>query len=180
MADRTKPRDNVGFVLMKISTTRRLHFAQLVAMTLAAMLLCAGCVQKPEIAFVPDDDPEMAAAIAKARNTLPQFWSVFENPTQGEKDFALKVRFTDAKGYENLWLSSLQRSDGKITGVVDNYPNTVTKVRRGERIDIPETDITDWFYMRDGKMFGNQTIRILFRKMTPSEVEYYKNLLAEP
>ena len=41
----------------------------------------------------------MNAAIAKARETLPHFWQVFEKHGRGESDFALKVKITDKSIY---------------------------------------------------------------------------------
>ena len=43
-----------------------------------------------------------------------------------------------------------------------------------------EPDISDWFYMSGGKMVGNYTLRVLFKKMPNNEVEKYKQMLAEP
>lgn len=141
----------------------------------------AGCSKSPDkIVNIADNDPEMLAAIAKARETLPQFWQHFERPAQGESDFSLKVSITDPHGTEHFWLRDLERKDGKIWGTIDNDPQTVTSVRRGERRVIPEADISDWTYLRGGKMVGNYTLRVLFKHMSPEEVEMYKKMLAEP
>jgi uncharacterized protein YegJ (DUF2314 family) len=53
-------------------------------------------------------------------------------------------------------------------------------VKIGQRIDIIQTNIADWLYMRDGKMMGNYTLRALFKEMPPDEVARYKKMLAEP
>jgi uncharacterized protein YegJ (DUF2314 family) len=65
-------------------------------------------------------------------------------------------------------------------GTINNDPNTVTNVKLGERIEIPEADITDWLYMRDGKMVGNRTLKPLFKQMPTAEVERLKILMADP
>jgi uncharacterized protein YegJ (DUF2314 family) len=56
----------------------------------------------------------------------------------------------------------------------------VRKVKLGQRIEIPEADISDWLYMRDGKMVGNGTVRPLFKHMPAAEVEEVKRMMAEP
>ena len=64
-------------------------------------LLCfAACSRRDKVINVEEDDPEMVAAIAKARDTLPHFWQVYEKPARGETNFALKLKITDKRGSE--------------------------------------------------------------------------------
>ena len=56
----------------------------------------------------------------------------------------------------------------------------MTSVKIGDRIEIPEADITDWLYMRDGKMVGNHTLKPLFKQMPGAEVERLKKMMADP
>jgi uncharacterized protein YegJ (DUF2314 family) len=109
----------------------------------------------------PDDDAEMTAAIAKAREALPQFWQTFEKQDQGESGFALKLKVTDARGTEHFWVTNLERNDGKMMGTVNNDPQTVASVKLGQRVEIREADISDWLYLRDGKIVGNHTLKPL-------------------
>jgi uncharacterized protein YegJ (DUF2314 family) len=155
--------------------------AQLSALLLGLLAaLWTGCSQRDRTISVKDDDPEMVAAIAKARETLPQFWLVFDRRGQGETNFALKVRITDKHGAEHFWAIDLERREGKILGTINNDPDIVASVKLGDRITIPEADISDWLYMRDGKMVGNHTIRPLFKKMSAKEVQQLKEVMAEP
>lgn len=139
-----------------------------------------GCAKKDPIINVADDDPEMLAAIAKARETLPDFWQVFQKPEHGESDFSLKVPIKDKHGTEYFWLIQIERKDGKVSGTINNDSDTVKKVKYGDRISFEEKDIADWLYLRDGKMVGNYTVRPLFKKMTAKDVEKIKSMLAEP
>ena len=149
---------------------------------LIAVLISAvtGCSKQDTVISVTKDDPEMNAAIANARAALPQFWQTFEKREHGESDFALKVKITDPKGTEHFWLTDIERKDGKTLGTINNDPDIVRNVKLGDRIPIPEADISDWLYMRDGKMVGNYTIRVLFKEMPAEEVEKYKKMLADP
>lgn len=151
-------------------------------MWLAAVMLLAlvACSERDGVISVADDDPEMTAAIAKARSTLPQFWQTFEKPGKGEEGFALKVAITDPNGTEHFWANKIERQDGKIFGVIDNTPNIVGNVKIGDRIEIPEANISDWLYARDGKMVGNETVRPLFKQMSKAEVARFKSMMAEP
>jgi uncharacterized protein YegJ (DUF2314 family) len=122
----------------------------------------------------------MTAAIAKARETLPQFWQVFEKRERSETDFALKVQVTDPRGTEHFWATDIERRDGKTMGTINNDPNIVASVKLGDRIEIAEADISDWLYLRDGKMVGNRTLVPLFKTMPAKEVENYKRMMADP
>lgn len=138
------------------------------------------CSKRDKVIFVADDDPEMVAAMAKARGSLPQFWKVFEKRERGEAKFGLKVKITDKKGTEFFWASDIKRQDGKVMGTIDNDPNIVTTVKLGDRIEIPEADISDWLYMREGKMVGNETLKPLLKTMPPEEVARFKSIMADP
>lgn len=158
----------------------------LVLLTMLGLLAGFSACKKPldrekdEVINVQKEDAEMNAAIAKARETLPEFWGIFEKPERGETLFALKVAISDGVHTEHFWVNDLLRQDGKLQGTINNEPNLVSHVKFGQRIDIPQGDISDWTYTRDGKMHGNHTLRPLFKHMTDEDVAYYKKMLAEP
>jgi uncharacterized protein YegJ (DUF2314 family) len=162
---------------------RKDEFALVVILFIAVSF--AGCSSgggsaSDPITSVEENDPEMNAAIARARAELPTFWQKLEHPGPGESDFALKVKITDSHGVEHFWLTDLQGKDGKLTGTINNDPQTVQNVKLGDRIPIPEADITDWMYTRNGKMYGNGTVRPLLKRMPPEEAAKIKEMLAEP
>lgn len=129
---------------------------------------------------VDASDPEMNAAIAKARSTLPHFWEAFDKREHDETDFALKVRITEGKEVEYFWAIDIQKENGRILGTINNDPEWVHNIKIGQRITIPEVDVSDWLFQRDGKMIGNYTLRALFKKMSPAEVEKYKRMMVNP
>jgi len=152
-----------------------------VCLLLLSVLAFVGCSHKDDRTInVADDDPEMLAAIAKARETLPKFWAEFDHPQPKEENFCLKVGIKDGKETEHFWTEKIEKKDAKIFGTIANDPDLVHNVKLGDRIEIPEADISDWFYMRDGKLVGNYTLRVLFKQMPAAEVAKYKALLADP
>ena len=152
----------------------------LLLMFLSLATACSKTPSGSNFSTVSEDDPEMIAAIEKARETLPQFWQVFARPEHGETDFALKVRISDANGVEHFWLIALERKDGKAFGTINNDPEIVANVNIGDRREIPEQDISDWLYIRDGRMHGNHTLKPLFKTMTAEDVKMYKSIMADP
>jgi uncharacterized protein YegJ (DUF2314 family) len=158
-------------------------FRFIVAAGLMPLIFVFGCQKADKIISYDDDAPEMAAAIAKARHTLPQFWQRFEHHDADVNDFALKVRIcdkADEKIAEHFWLINLERKNGKIYGTINNDPETIHSVKLGQRMEIPEADITDWLYMRRGKMVGNVTLRVLFKNMPAEDVAKCKKMFETP
>jgi len=145
-----------------------------------SLAVVTACSKQDKVIGVAGDDPAMVAAMAKAHETLSQFWQVFEKREHGENEFSLKVKITDKRGSEHFWVSELERQDGKTLGTINNDPDTVASVKLGQRIEIPEADISDWLYMRKGKMVGNETIRPLLKIMPEEEAETYKKMMADP
>ena len=141
-------------------------------------IVLAACSRREGTIAISGDDVEMNAAIAKARETLPEFWNVFDHREHGETEFSLKVKITDSHGTEHFWTDKIERRDGKIFGTIDNDAEIVKSVKLGQRLDIPEADISDWFYMRDGLMHGNRTLKVLIKHMPAQEAAKYKPLFA--
>lgn len=168
-----------GVRLTTKSSVNSIHNIILGAL-LAILTLLSACSKRDKAVSVAKDDPQMLAAIAKARETLPQFWTVFDKRERGESGFSLKVKITDKSGSEHFWATDLERRDGKIMGTINNDPNIVSTVKLGDRIVIPGSDISDWLYMRDGKMVGNETLKPLLKAMPASEVARAKALMADP
>jgi len=150
------------------------------AISVAVLTLVPACSKDDKTISVAADDPQMLAAIAKARETLPEFWSVFDKREHGEGGFSLKVKITDKGRTEHFWATDIKRGDGKISGTINNDPDIVSTVKFGDRIEIPDSDISDWLYMRDGKMVGNETLKPLLKTMPAREAARLKSMMANP
>lgn len=135
--------------------------------------------EEPPMTPVTDDDPDMLAAIAEARETLPVFWDVFDNPEPGENRFSLKVRITDEHGTEHLWVSDLEKEGETISGTIGNAPGLVQVVKEGDRVEVPEELISDWMFGRDEKMVGNRTLRAQFKAMPEEAVERCRAMMSD-
>jgi uncharacterized protein YegJ (DUF2314 family) len=156
---------------------RRIGQIALLVAVLAA--LCTGCAHRDK-GYVEDTDPEMAAAISKAQRTLPQFWQAFDHGPHGESNFVLVVRITDKGRIEHFFTGDFERRNGKTMVTITNTPKIVASVKSGDRIEIPPADITDWFYMRDGKYIGMFTMKPRFKYMPAEHVEAFKRVMIDP
>jgi uncharacterized protein YegJ (DUF2314 family) len=139
-----------------------------------------GCAARDTVVSVEAADPEMAAAIAKARQGLPEFWAAWEAKAEGNVDFAVKVPLAEGDSVEHFWITDIQRQDGKVSGRLDNEPKYVKRVKRGDRVAAPEAEIEDWLYFRGGKMVGNETLKPLMKELPPADVERLKAMMADP
>jgi uncharacterized protein YegJ (DUF2314 family) len=159
--------------------TKRLALALVALLAIVPALPMVAAAQS-NMMIVPNGDPEMAAAIAKARGALPSFWKALEHPGAGEEGFALKVAIKDGKDVEHFWLLDIARDGDKLSGTINNEPEIVGNVSNGERYEFTDADISDWLYMRKGKMVGNETMRPLLKRMPKSQAEQYRAMYETP
>jgi len=158
---------------------RKLGSATVVLLALAGAAVTIA--QEPRVIGVPKKDPEMAAAIASGRATLGRFWQALENPALSEGEFALKVGLpADSGGSEHIWANRIERRDGRIFGTINNVPKDMRNIQLGQRIEIPEPLISDWMYMRSGKIIGGYTIRALLKRMPPNEAAAIAARMEDP
>jgi uncharacterized protein YegJ (DUF2314 family) len=151
----------------------------LVAIFTGSMTGCSRSNPAGKSIEISENDAEMKAAVQTAREKLPTFWKEFDKPEKGDSDFALKVKIEDEHGAEHFWVSSLRRQNDKLFGTINNDPETVKSVKLGQEVEVPEANISDWMFMRDGKMFGNYTLRVLFKQMPDDEVKKYEAIMAD-
>jgi uncharacterized protein YegJ (DUF2314 family) len=120
----------------------------------------------------------MDAAIARARSEVDSF--IAEMSKGNGWDFAVKVPIEDKGETEHFWLTDIVYRNGKFEGVIGNEPGIVTNVKFGQKWTAKKSEISDWMFMRDGKMYGNYTIRPLLKTMSEEEAAKYKSMLANP
>jgi uncharacterized protein YegJ (DUF2314 family) len=148
---------------------------------LSAVLLLSvfGCNQKPDTLITEEyDQAEMAAAIARAQKEVDSFIAELASPT-GE-DHAVKAPIQDGGETEHFWLTDVTFRDGKFHGTINNDPGIVGNVKFGQAWSLGKGEISDWMYMRDGKMYGNYTMRPLLKTLPDEEAAQYRAMLAEP
>jgi uncharacterized protein YegJ (DUF2314 family) len=139
----------------------------------------SACSTKPDTLITSGyDEKEMEAAIARARSEVDQFIAELTQPT-GE-DHAVKAPIEDGGETEHFWLTDLKYKDGQFEGTINNEPGLVKNVKLGQKWKIKKEEISDWLYMRDGKMHGNYTMRPLLKAMPADEAAEFRSMLAEP
>ena len=137
------------------------------------------CSKPPETLYTGGyDKAEMDAAIIRTRTEVDTFLNEFEK--QNGTDFSVKAPISQNGQTEHFWLVNLSYTNGEFEGEVGNDAGIVTNVKIGQKWKIAKTEISDWMFMREGKLYGNYTLRPLMKTMPKEEAARYKQILADP
>lgn len=127
---------------------------------------------------VGSGDAAMAAAIERARRELPGVLVRFLAGEFRDAFFSVKVEIKDGAAIEYFWLSEVTYADGQFHGIIDGTPECVTNVREGTRWSVPQSEVVDWMYSPDGKLYGNYTLRAALSAMPPEEAAKWRSVLS--
>ncbi|WP_027575793.1 YegJ family protein [Bradyrhizobium sp. WSM1743] len=126
-------------------------------------------------------DPEMNAAIARARGTLSTFWASYDAPKPSETGHALKVHFSTRKGGEHIWIAEVKKlPDGAYSGFFANEPRDLPGRRAGDQVKFTEADISDWMFMRNGKIVGGETIKPTLKSLPKADADALRARMEQP
>jgi uncharacterized protein YegJ (DUF2314 family) len=139
---------------------------------------CPGGSQPETLIRSGYDEQEMDAAIARARSEVDVFIAELSKPTG--TDHCVKVPITDNGETEHFWLINITYANDQFDGEIGNDPGIVKNVEFGQKWTVKKDEISDWLYMRDGKMHGNYTMRPLMKNMPAEEAAKMRQMLAEP
>lgn len=133
------------------------------------------------IISVADTDAEMNAAIARARATLPVFWASYYAPNRTETEHSLKVRFRNAGNDEHIWMSEVKKlPSGEYAARFADTPQNLPGKRLGDPVQFNEADISDWMFMRNGKIVGGETIKPLLKSMPKADADALRARMEQP
>jgi uncharacterized protein YegJ (DUF2314 family) len=127
----------------------------------------AGCSQD-KVIWLDRNDKSMDPAFAKARETLPLFWSKVDAGDPAITERLVKVGYpTTHGGIEYLWMDVLSHNAIAINGRLVNEPEDVPGVHSGQDVTIEPSKVADWSYSKGGKYFGQFTTRVLLEHSDP-------------
>ena len=144
------------------------------------LVLCAAlltsCDRPPAQAptlQVEQADKELLEITQNAQRTLYIFFQHLNAPGAKEHDFYVKFPFStdqsaDADA-EQVWLTGIRFKDGTYTGVLANEPAHIGGMSKGDTVVFGVDAITDWMFVKDGKIAGGRSIRYLLEKTPENE-----------
>ena len=151
-------------------------FKTLAVLLLAAFML-AGCEKPQETASTEFDKAEMAQAVAEAQATFDEFLARARNPQPGDEAFNVKVKLSNGKNTEHLWVGDLKLDKEPYEGKLTMDAEILNDVKAGYLCRFVRAEVTDWMYMSNGKMQGNRTLRVLMKSMPPEKAADLKQKL---
>jgi uncharacterized protein YegJ (DUF2314 family) len=130
----------------------------------------------PGYAKVSDDDKQMDRAVENAQRTLGFFMAALKANKPGDTEFEIKKAFIDGDKVEHVWIRGVTFDGKNFHGKVDNQPVDVNNVHEGQRVAVAPQDVDDWMFLKDGKLIGAYTTRVLYARLTPEQkAEFDKN-----
>ncbi len=126
-------------------------------------------------------DPEMQAAIAEARVSLPQFLANTKGPDgQSVQGAGLKVEFNaETDQSEVIWIVPFAERGEGFVGILANEPTAMPGQHAGDMVEFTEAQIADWTYSADGKLYGNYTTRVMLPHVDEATRTQLNQVLAE-
>lgn len=109
-------------------------------------------------------DPELAAAVMRAKRELPTFIQSLQKPIAGQSDFAVNGRFQTPRGFEQIWLSVDRYESGVFFGRLNADPIAIPGKHKGDAVQVPEASVSDWLYRDNGKLAGGYTMELLLKR----------------
>jgi uncharacterized protein YegJ (DUF2314 family) len=129
-------------------------------------------------ATVPSGDPDMEGAMETARSLTSYFIDTLQAYPAIE-DYSVKVRIEDGGEVEYFWLENTRWEGGSFNGTLGNEPTRVGNVAYGQQLTVTPEQIHDWYYMWEGRMRGNYTLRASLPYLDPAQAEQLGAILDE-
>jgi uncharacterized protein YegJ (DUF2314 family) len=148
-----------------VRTARR----ALVVVGVLCLVLAPGCGRRGTTISVSGDDPEMNAAMQKARSQVSSFLDRLRQPKTTDRHFSVKVPLRDGERVEHFWLEDVRYENGMFRGTLGNDPEVVRGHKFGEPVEVAADGISDWMYVDGDHLVGGFTIRVLRDRMSPAE-----------
>ncbi len=124
-----------------------------------------------------DDEPLMVAAFKQAKNEIH---TLDENIAKDGVYCGIKVGFKYPGGTEYCWISHVAKVAGstdEYQGAFDNDPDHAIGQKAGDTVTVKRERIIDWIVKGDGPALGNYTLKALFPKMSPKDIDEAKQAM---
>lgn len=144
--------------------------AVVVAAGIAGVVVSRGCTRALSPVAGRSDmveattDPELAAAVLRARKELPRFIRALQRPAPDQRQFAINARMKTPLGFEQIWVTVHAYTGGAFEGVLAEEPYAIPEMHKGDAVRVPEADVSDWTFMNAGKIAGGYTMQVLLRR----------------
>ena len=70
--------------------------------------------------------------------------------------------------------------NGTYSGHFANEPRDLPGKREGDQVQFAQGDISDWMFMRNGKIVGGETIKPLLKSMPKADADALRARMEQP
>lgn len=163
-----------------------MKISKISSITLLLLSFCLiACSEKVETKEKPEtlidsgyDQIEMENAISKAKATIDEFINIL-NKNSGS-NHSVKIPISDNDQVEQFWITNIKYENNQFTGFIGNEPGIVRNVEIGQKVSVNKSEVSDWLYIKDKKMYGNFTMRPQLKNLPKEQAEAYRSMLANP
>jgi len=124
---------------------------------------------KPITMQADQTDKKILQIAEDARNTLPGFFRQLTRADAKEEYFCIKYPFKadDGSGVnmEQVWLTGIHFKNGIYYGFLASAPRYLNGMKKGDKVMFDTDTITDWMYVRGGRIIGGDSIKYLLEKI---------------
>jgi len=118
---------------------------------------------------VTDTDKAMERAVEHAQRSLGFFMAALRANKPGDTTFEIKKGFVDADRCEHLWINKITYDGKNFHGRINNRPLEVKNVQLGQRVTLGPREVSDWMFLKNGKLMGGYTTRVLYARLSPED-----------
>ena len=128
-------------------------------------------VPQPEPLFMAlrNDDPDLLAAVDRARQTVSRFRDLIATSTGPATYHSAKLRFRDPKQSERLgedryfylWVSFVSCDGDAFVGEPVQPPLEIEWLRPSQAIRFGAEDLWDWMVNESGHLIGGYSLRVM-------------------
>jgi uncharacterized protein YegJ (DUF2314 family) len=145
---------------------------QLKTLLLVCLFFATSCGVNSSLAGTPVTDEEFDAAVEEAHSTLNVLRQALLAPKPSYDFIGLKVRFTGAETFEEIWTEPVDYLDGYFTIRMIDGVLLSPRLNTDRFVSIPLDKVLDWVIIEDdGHLIGGYTIRLSYEHMTAEEKE---------
>jgi uncharacterized protein YegJ (DUF2314 family) len=110
------------------------------------------------------------------------FWASYENPKPAETGHSLKVRFaTGGNNGQHIWMAEVKKlGDGRYSGRFANSPRDLPGKRQGDLVEFADTSISDWMFLRNGRIVGGETNRPMLKSLPKADAAALRARMETP
>ncbi len=100
---------------------------------------------------ISDSNPKMAAAVKEAVSRWSEFAAAYEEaPLSLRERFIAKAEFREGKKSEFMWVTVMEITPDRVSGILMNDPHELLELHRGANVTFRLSRLNDWIYPDPG------------------------------